>query len=175
MESLIHGIETFCDQFFFARCMCTLFALVRCYDTMLGQASPLKKNGKEGCEAVRLINIVEEIGNSFVALPGHTHLDFKMAVLVVKPSFIKGSLLTRRVWLGATSRSPARMSRVHLRAQGTSNKMHVWLLGFAMLTCASVNNLVKMPELFFSVPMENWWSNLGVGLFRTPQGQLTHF
>ena len=123
--------------------MCTLFALVRCYDTMLAQACPLKKNGKEGCEAVRLINIVEEIGNSFVvALSGHTHLDIKMAVLVVKPSFIKGSLLTRRVWLGATWRSPARMSRVHLRAQGTSNKMHVWLLGFAMLTCASVNNPV---------------------------------
>ena len=132
---------------FFARCMCTLFAMVRCYDT-----------------AVRLINIVDEMGHSFVvALPGHTHLDIKMAVLVVKPSFIEGSLLTGRVWLGATSRSPASMSRVHLRAQGTSNKMHVCVLGFAMLTCAYVNNPVEMPELFFSVPMENWWSLLGVG------------
>ena len=58
-------------------------------------------------------------------------------------------------------------------AQGTSNKMHVWVLGCAMLTCASTN-LIEMPEWFFSVPMENWWSNLGVGLFRAPQ-QLTFF
>ena len=33
---------------------------------MYAQACPLdKKKGKEGCEAVRLINIVEEMGNSF--------------------------------------------------------------------------------------------------------------
>ena len=51
--------------------MRTLFALVRCYDTMpvdwvSAQACPLdKKNGKEGCEAVRFVNIVEEMGSSF--------------------------------------------------------------------------------------------------------------
>ena len=82
-----------------------------------------------------------------VALPGHTHLDIKMAVLVSRLSFIKGSLLIGRVWLAATSRSPARMSRMHLRVRGTCNKMHVWVLDFAMLICASVNNLIEMPEL----------------------------
>ena len=52
--------------------MRTLFALVRCYDTMpvdwvSAQACPLDKmNGKESCKAVRLINNVEEMGNSFV-------------------------------------------------------------------------------------------------------------
>ena len=58
----------------FARCMRTLFALVHCSDTVPvdwvpAQACPLdkkKKNGNEGCEAVRLINIVEEMGQSCV-------------------------------------------------------------------------------------------------------------
>ena len=62
------------------------------------------------------------------------------------------------------------MSRMHLRAQGTSNKMHVWLFGFAMLVCAFVNHLIDMPELFFSVPMENWWSNLDVEFFKAHGG-----
>ena len=36
-------------------------------DWVSAQACPLdKKNGKEGCEAVRLVNIVQELGNSFV-------------------------------------------------------------------------------------------------------------
>ena len=61
------AISSFC-----ARCMCTLIALVRCYDTMpvnwvSAKACPLdKKNGKEGCEAVRLTDIVQEMGHSFV-------------------------------------------------------------------------------------------------------------
>ena len=56
----------------FKQCMCTMFALVRCYDQMpvdwvSAQACPLdKKNSKVGCEAVRLGNIVEEMGNSYV-------------------------------------------------------------------------------------------------------------
>ena len=48
-----------------------------------------------------------------------------------------------------------------LRAQCTSNKMQVWVLSFATLICASVRNLIEKPELFFSVPMENW-SNLAL-------------
>ena len=56
----------------FAQCVRTLFALVRCCDTMpvdwvSAQACPLdKKNGKERCEAVKKITVVEEMGNSFV-------------------------------------------------------------------------------------------------------------
>ena len=155
-------------------------------DWVSAQACPLdKRNSKEGCEAVRLINIVEEMGNSVigtllegafvVVLPGHTHLDINVADLVSRPSFIKGSLLIGRVWPGATSRSPARMSRMHLRAQGTINKMHAWALGFASVTCAFANNLIEMPEWFFSVPMQNLRSNLGVELFRVPQGQWIFF
>ena len=64
---------------------------------------------------------------------------------------------------------------MHLRAQGTSNKMHVWVLGFAMLICASVNRLIKMPELSSSVPIVNGWSNLDVGLFQAHGEQLTFF
>ena len=105
-----------------------------------------------------------------VILPGHPRLDINMAVVVLKLSFIKSSLLSGRVWLGGTSRSSD--------GPGTSNNMHVWVLDFALLICASVNNLIEMPELFFIVPMENWWSNLGVGLFRavdsTPDRTRTH-
>ena len=36
-------------------------------DWVSAQACPLdKKNGKDGCEAVKLIDTVEQIGNSFV-------------------------------------------------------------------------------------------------------------
>ena len=81
-----------------------------------------------------------------VVLPGHMHLDIKMDDLVSKPPFIKGSLLIGRVWLGATLLSPARMIRTHLRAQGMINKMRVLVLGFAIVTCAFVNNFIEMPE-----------------------------
>ena len=106
-----------------------------------------------------------------VVLPGQMHLDINMTDFVSRLSFIKGSLLIGHVWQGATSRSPTRMSRMHVQAQGTINKMHVLVLGFAIVTCASANNLIEMPEWFFSVPMENLWSNLGVGLCTAPQGQ----
>ena len=106
---------------------------------------------------MRLINIVEErwatvssarcwSGAFVVFLPGHASGYQHGAVLDSKLSFIKGSLLTGRVCLGETSRSPARMSRLHLRAQGTINKVHVWVLAFAMETCASFNNHIGMPE-----------------------------
>ena len=44
-----------------------------------------------------------------------------------------------------------------------------------MVTCASPNNLIEMPEWFFKVPMENSWSNLGAEIFRVPQKQWIFF
>ena len=143
--------KTLCDQHAFCSVYANVVRFGSFYDTMLvdwvsAQACPLdKNNGKEVCEAVRLINIVEEMGNSFVgtllergirsAWPfasGYQH-----GRSLSRLSLLKGSSLIGGVWLGATSRSPARMSIMHLRAQGTINKMHVWVLGFAMVTCVS--------------------------------------
>ena len=118
-------------------------------DWVSAQACPLdKKNGKEGCEAVRLINIVEEMGNSFVGtllergIRGRSALAMCVWISTWPISSrgyhsSKGHCSSGACELGATSRSPARMSRMHLRAQGTINKMHVWVLGFAIVTCAS--------------------------------------
>ena len=68
--SWIHGIETFCDQTRFLLGVCAHCSLwfvdTMPVDWVSAQACPTKKNGKECCEAVRLINIVEEMGNSFV-------------------------------------------------------------------------------------------------------------
>ena len=72
MESWIHELRHSVISTLFVRYMRTLFVLLCCYDAMpvdwvSAQACPLdKKNGKDGCEAVKLINTVEQIGNSFV-------------------------------------------------------------------------------------------------------------
>ena len=56
----------------FRQCICTMFALVWCYDQMpvdwvSAQVCTFdKKHFKVGCEEARFINIVEEIGNRYV-------------------------------------------------------------------------------------------------------------
>ena len=95
------------------------------------------------------------VNSTLRVLPRYQHCRSRLTAIIPKRS-----VLTGRVWLGATWQTPARMSRMLLRAEGMSNKMHVWVLGFAMLICASVSHLIEMPESFLSVPMENFWKNM---------------
>ena len=56
---------------FFRQCICTMFALVWCYDKMpvdwvSSQVCTFDNNFKAGCEEVRVINSVGEIGKRYV-------------------------------------------------------------------------------------------------------------
>ena len=164
----------------FARCMRTLFTLVRCCDPIpvdwvSAQACPLdKKNGKEGCEEVRLIDIVEEMSNSFV----DTLLERDIRGRSARPyasGYQHGRSRLEAIIHQRVIAHRARVAGRNIAVSSTINKMHVWVLGFAVETCASVNKLIEMLELFFTVPMENLCSNLDVELFREPQGQWTFF
>ena len=157
--------------------MRTLFALVRCYDTMpvawvSAQACPLdEKNGKEGCEAVRLITIVEEMGNSFVgtllersirgrsARPyasGYQHGPSRFEAIVHQWVIAYRARAAGRNFQSLQQGCQECICEPRARA----TKMHVWVLGFAMLICASVNHLIKM---------------LDVELFKAHGEQLTFF
>ena len=149
-------------------------------DWVSAQACPYdKKNGKEGCEAVRLINIVEEMGQQFrrysvgaafvVVLPDHMHLDINMADLASKLSLVKG-VVAHRVCVAGCNFAVSSKDVNHTFASPGHDQQDA-CLGARLRHSASANELNKMPEWFFSVPMENLWSNLGVELFRAPQGQ----